>query len=212
MGIYDADGGIFTVNDLCKVLSISVATAKNWIRLGKIAPDIDGQCFSKSYVDRLVMDISSGENSVLKSRRNKRSRSGRVLYRDYIQTVSNQQLVENLLELDIIVSEADLSAILANFAVQLYYQQKEIDFKDNYVLAEFLQGCKEDDFYPLITELLGAKFIACDTAHRLSPALCQRVQLVNGEDTLGFVYISLRDIAQRKSTGMYYTKAVVVDQ
>ncbi len=113
---------------------------------------------------------------------------------------------------DIIVSEADLSAILANFAVQLYYQQKEIDFKDNYVLAEFLQGCKEDDFYPLITELLGAKFIACDTAHRLSPVLCQRVQLVNGEDTLGFVYISLRDIAQRKSTGMYYTKAVVVDQ
>ena len=41
MSLFDTQKGSFTIDDICKTLSISKATAKNWIRLGKIVPDIN---------------------------------------------------------------------------------------------------------------------------------------------------------------------------
>lgn len=43
MSLFDTQKGSFTIDDICKTLSISKATAKNWIRLGKIVPDMNGQ-------------------------------------------------------------------------------------------------------------------------------------------------------------------------
>ena len=64
-----------TLKELCKELSISEATGKNWLRLGKIAPDIKDAkkpSFSKKYVDSLIEDIASGKIEALNSRRNKK--------------------------------------------------------------------------------------------------------------------------------------------
>ena len=58
-----------TVDDVCKTLSISKATAKNWIRLGKIAPDIGDQLFSTEYVEKFVAELKFGKPPKLKSRR-----------------------------------------------------------------------------------------------------------------------------------------------
>ena len=65
-----------TVDDVCKVLSISKATAKNWIRLGKIVPDIGDQLFSPGYVERFVAELKSDDNTKLKSRRNNKKFRG----------------------------------------------------------------------------------------------------------------------------------------
>ena len=71
---------IFTVDDVCKELSISKATAKNWIRLGKIVPDIDNQFFSRGYIERFSAELKNPKNKKLKSRRNKKSSTGKILY------------------------------------------------------------------------------------------------------------------------------------
>ncbi len=65
---------------MCEILSISTATAKNWIRLGKLTVCEDGKSFDKAYIEKMVSEIKSGKDTRLKSRRNKKSVSGSVIY------------------------------------------------------------------------------------------------------------------------------------
>ena len=82
-----------TLNELCEELTISTATARNWIKLGKIKPE-----FSVDYVKNLKKDIASGKKNYLKSRRNKKYISGNSLYKDYVSKNSkNIQVIANLL-------------------------------------------------------------------------------------------------------------------
>ena len=134
---FDTVQKVLTIDDVCKILSISKATAKNWIRLGKMIPDMDNQLFSAEYIERFVLELKSDDNTKLKSRRNKKSATGKVLYKDYVPTANNQKLVTDLLELGIIESERDLLVVLANFAVQLYYQSHEIPYLENNILLNF---------------------------------------------------------------------------
>ena len=53
MSFFNMQKDAFTIDDICKTLSISKATAKNWIRLGKIVPDMNGQLFSPEYMRNL---------------------------------------------------------------------------------------------------------------------------------------------------------------
>lgn len=201
-----------TVDDVCKTLSISKATAKNWIRLGKIVPDIGDQLFSPEYIEKFVAELKSGDNTKLKSRRNKKSATGKILYKDYVHTASNQKLVTKLLELGIIEDERDLLIVLANFAVQLYYQCRGIEYSDNNVLLNFLSQTHIDDFHVLIRDLIGNYTIDSALIKKLQSALTKEILFVEGEDSLGFVYISLQDIGQRKSSGAYYTPEKVVNE
>ena len=203
---------IFTVDDVCKELSISKATAKNWIRLGKIVPDIDNQFFSRGYIERFSAELKNPKNKKLKSRRNKKSSTGKILYKDYIHTENNKRLVSELLELNIIEDERDMVAVLANFAVQLYYQSRNKQYSDNNLLMRFLTQKHFDDFHILIEDLLGSYNIDSALFERLQPALTKEILFVSGEDSLGFVYISLQDIARRKSRGAYYTPEKVVNE
>ena len=210
LSFFDATQKILTVDDVCKTLSISKATAKNWIRLGKIVPDIGDQLFSAEYVERFVAELKSDDNTKLKSRRNKKSATGKVLYKDYVHTASNQKLVADLLELGIIENERDLLIVLANFAVQLYYQSRNIQFANNNVLLDFLSQEHTSEFHILIKDLIGKDTVDPALINKLLPVLSKEILFVNGEDSLGFVYISLQDIGQRKSSGAYYTPEKVV--
>jgi type I restriction-modification system DNA methylase subunit len=211
LSIFDVSQKVLTVEDVCKVLSISKATAKNWIRLRKIVPDIGEQLFSPEYIDKFVAELKSDDNTKLKSRRNKKSATGKILYKDYVHTASNQKLVTDLLELGIIENKKDLLIVLANFAIQLYYQSRNIQYADNNVLPSFLSQ-DTSEFHILIKDLMGNYTIDSDLINKLQPALSKEILFVKGEDSLGFVYISLQDIGRRKSSGAYYTPEKVVNE
>lgn len=212
MSFFDTTQKTLTIDDFCKVLSISKATAKNWIRLGKITPDVNNQFFSAAYISKVVADIKSDESSKLKSRRNKKNATGKALYKDYVHSFENQQLVEELLDLRIIQEESDLFIVLANFAVQLYYQSNGIQYSDNNVLLNFLSKENPSDFFILVSDLLENQRLDTLSFNRLQPALSKEIRFVKGEDSLGFIYISLRDIGQRKSSGAYYTPERIVNE
>ena len=212
LSFFDVTQKVLTVDDVCKTLSISKATAKNWIRLGKIVPDIGDQLFSAEYVEKFVAELKSDDNTKLKSRRNKKSATGKVLYKDYVHTASNQKLVADLLELGIIENEQELLIVLANFAVQLYYQSRNIQFANNNVLLDFLSQEHTSEFHILIKDLIGKDTVDLALINKLSPVLSKEIFFVKGEDSLGFVYISLQDIGQRKSSGAYYTPEKVVGE
>ncbi|MBS4961118.1 MAG: N-6 DNA methylase [Clostridiales bacterium] len=203
---------LFTIDDLCKLLSISKATAKNWIRLGKLTPDIDNYYFSQTYVSKIITDIKSQNNTKLKSRRNKKNATGRAIYKDYIHTSHNQHLMRELLDLDIIHCKEDLCIILANFAVQQFYQRNQIIYTDNNVLVDFWFRQKDQDFYALISDLLNNQLPDTNTMRRLQPVLSKELLFIPGEDSLGFIYISFKDISQRKRSGVYYTPETIVNK
>nr|MCR5626225.1 hypothetical protein [Lachnospiraceae bacterium] len=78
---------LLSLKQLCDQLSVSVATGRNWIRLGKIVPEYtEGKIhyFSESYVSALRDELLSGRNPALKSRRNKKYVSGNAFYGSYV--------------------------------------------------------------------------------------------------------------------------------
>lgn len=212
MNFADMSKKSFAIEDICEILSISKATARNWIRTGKMTPDLENGLFSREYIKNLVEELKSKENTRLKSRRNKKKVTGKILYKDYIHTVENRKVVEELLELGIIQTEKELRLVLANFAIQLYYQSQGISYTDNKVLMEFLKQKTPDDFQILVEDLLKDISVNDTLVKKLQPALEKELLFVKGEDSLGFVYISLRDIGQRKSVGAYYTPEKIVSE
>ena len=209
---FDVSQKTLTIDDVCKALSISKATVKNWIRLGKIVPDISDYLFSPEYIERFVEKLKSDDSTKLKRRRNKKSATGKALYKAYVHTESSQKLVADLLQLGIIEDERDLLVVLANFAVQLYLQSRNIQFTDNNVLLTFLSQEHTSEFYLLINDLIGSHTIDSDLIEKLQPVLSKEILFVKGEDSLGFVYISLQDISRRKSLGAYYTPEKIVNE
>ena len=63
----------------------------------------------------------------------------------------------------------------------------------------------------MIKDLLGNVDVSRITLTNIQAALNSKVQLVPLEDTLGFAYISLRDLSHRKQTGAYYTPEKTVN-
>ena len=129
-----------TVGKLAQYLSISEDTARIWLRLGKLKYDVDGQYFSKAYAKKVANKMDSENSSQLKSRRNKSRLNGKVVYKDYIETLENHKVVERLLDLNVVTTRRELLIVLANFAVQQFYARHNYDFKKPFVLCDFLSS------------------------------------------------------------------------
>ena len=200
-----------SITQVCELLSISQATAKNWIRLGKLKIGSDGKTFDKKYIEALISEIKIGKDKRLKSRRNKKSVSGKVIYKDYIKNNHNREIVESILNSCDQITEGELRVILANFAIQLFQQSGGIVISDCLLLEGKSDITGNDVFNSLINDLLGNIDVSKIALENIQAALNSKVQIVPFEDTLGFAYISLRDLSQRKQTGAYYTPEKTVN-
>ncbi len=209
--LYKIEEEKLSIAQVCELLSISQATVKNWVRLGKLKIESDSETFDKKYIEALISEIKSGKDNRLKSRRNKKSVSGKVLYKDYIKNNHNREIVESILHSCDQITEDELRVILANFAIQLYQQSGGIVVSDNLLLEGKSDITSNDVFNSLIKDLLGNIDVSQITLTNIQTALNSKVQLVPLEDTLGFAYISLRDLSHRKQTGAYYTPEKTVN-
>lgn len=217
---------MLTLKELCREISISTATGRNWLKLEKIKPDcMEGNkaYFSKEYVRRIKEDIQSSSNKVLKSRRNKKYVSGNALYTSYVSESSvNVRTVQELLgiieQYDIRITDENIQFIIAECAIQLLREKINGDSADykhikNAVLNEYIKGDVSLDIYndlldDLIEDVDGAKeFI------QSYPSIFDlSYTFEKGEDILGLIYMSCRNIGSRKAAGSYYTPTKVVSQ
>ena len=70
---------MISLTELCSMLSISAATGRNWIKLGKLIPqEIVKRTafFSAEYVNTFKESLKDNNTKMLKSRRNKKYMSG----------------------------------------------------------------------------------------------------------------------------------------
>ena len=119
-----------------------------------------------------------------------------------------------LLASGLVRDDEDLKVLLANFALQLYFQSRGAAAWKNNLLADFIAdvsvGDGHESFRRLVVDLLDGTVPDEARIGRLLPALTRRLNWVRGEDALGFLYLSLRDLGLRKSTGTYYTPERIV--
>ncbi len=207
---------MFTLTEVCRELSISPATGRNWIKLGKIKAEGkrgSAYVFSDEYVQRLKDELKSGGRSALKSRRNKSFISGKALYRDYISSKSvNIPAIESLISSmpkDEVCPPDLCRAIIANCAVSFAMQKMELN-STSFPLKSYLEGSIDlDGFGQLIDDYIGS---AEDLKNYISTENIPDDKFVYepGEDILGLLYISLKNINTRKKSGAYYTPTTVV--
>ena len=209
--IYIIEDEKLSITQVCELLSVSQATVKNWVRLGKLKIESDGKTFDKKYIEELISEIKSGKDNRLKSRRNKKGVNGKFLYKDYIKSNHNREIIEGIINSCEHITENELRLILADFAIQLYQQSGGTVISEDLLLEGKSHITNNDVFNSLIGDLLGNFDASKIDLTNIQTALNSRVQLVPLEDTLGFAYISLRDLRHRKQTGAYYTPEKTVN-
>ncbi len=210
--------GYISLEDLCSKLSISIATGRNWIKLGKIIPTSvvkKKPLFSPEYISTLLEEIKNDGNR-LKSRRNKKHVSGNMLYRSYVsESCSNLDKVSSLIEQlsgHNSITEEDLKIILTVSAIQLASSRFGIDCKNP--VEDFLRSKISfgdvDELILDITNKSKSEILNKYLANNLLAV--QPLDYEEGEDVLGLIYISLSNIGKRKSQGSYYTPNHVVEK
>lgn len=210
--IHKCKSNKLNVTQVCELLSVSQATVKNWVRLGKLKLNSDGKSFDKMYIETLLSDMINGKDERLRSRRNKKSINGKVLYKDYIKSDFNRKIVEDILNFSNQITEDEIRVILADFSIRLYEKStktsvsKELLYKGNSNVTD------NSVFNSLISDLVKNVDISQIDLKNIQKVLEYEIQLVPYEDTLGFVYISLQDINRRKVTGAYYTPQETVNK
>lgn len=220
--------GSMSLQELCEDISISAATGKNWLKSGKIKPQYtegNRPYFSREYAERLKRDIRSGAIASLKSRRNKKYISGNVLYTSYISDTSANvapvsDLIARLAEGETEVREEELRFLLAECAIQLFLSNGKflrISMCSGYrqglrsFLTDYLDGRITLGIYgTLIDDLIGDYDRARQFAKARKALFTYRYFYEEGEDVLGFLYLSGKNIAGRKAAGAYYTPVKAV--
>lgn len=211
---------LISLPELCKMLSISLATGRNWIKLNKITPcQILNKTpyFLRSYVEDLKVNIASSTSSQLKSRRNKKFVSGNFLYKSYVATssVNLPKLEQLLLLLEQKVVKLDVNAIklvVADCALHQLASKLDLTFKgETQLLKKYLQGkIKLSCYQELIADLICSQSKALEFCEQNEDLFTFSYQYEAGEDFLGLMYISCQNLGQRKSTGAYYTPTKIV--
>lgn len=209
-----------TLKELCKKLSISTATGRNWIKLGKLTPMYTQKqtpFFSKEYVSSLRADLQSGENKALKSRRNKKFISGNSLYNSYISEQSKnlptlQELLTLASDYGIDLDIQTIQLLVADCALHLFSCKNNVPIKSyQNVLLQFLKGdFSIGEYDNLIDDLIGNTEFAIKFCQKYPLFFVMEYIYEPCEDILGLIYISFKNLENRKATGSYYTPTEIV--
>lgn len=192
-----------TLHELCEMLSISTATGRNWLKLGKLTPCyMEGKkaYFTKEYANTLIEELMTGDNKALKSRRNKSYISGNALYNAYISDESpNVSAVQRQLgavkDYGLSLTDQMIRLIIADCAMKLLSGRFDGKNADMGIYERLAADLTEDMDKQTVIELRESYPRIFETVYTYE----------NGEDLLGLLYISCRNMSSRKASGSYYT-------
>lgn len=195
---------------------------------------------SSDDVLRLKKDIETGSVNKLKSRCNKNAAKGIKSYADYMHDSGYNYAIGTSIVNKYADKEIDnklVRFILADLALKLYYNATGIDNDDSDSLLDFLynngesnkkfssddtdvsKNSSHDDFTALLLDLLqcGLDDDSYQTVKQLSDDNSSILNTINHpvfvqfQDFLGYIYNSINNIGNRKSTGSYFTPINVVE-
>ncbi|WP_029233328.1 TaqI-like C-terminal specificity domain-containing protein [Butyrivibrio sp. VCB2006] len=182
-----------SVNEASSILGISPATVKNWIKLGKIKGTKKGASFWLEKSDVKAALLSLDTSDALRSRRNKSRQTTNFIPKSYIPNSSpNYKTIKSLI-CDRDISKYSTNSILYSYSAQIMENA----------------GLSKDIISALQTALTNSKE-GIDVVSSITNKY--PLTYIPEEDTLGMLYLSLRGLQDKKSTGAYYTPYFVVDE
>ena len=201
-----------TTQKAADILGISRATVANWIKLGKLKGFKDKSRFfiPEEHVRSVKNSLNS--STLLRSRRNKSLSEKNFIPKSYIHKHSpNYKHIKKLImDLQKRRSGVNISDVLIYYA---HILSKEMGVPDKF--TEKLMN----EILPAKSEKVDADVrydfgrITSSNPNALSEFLeSYPLTYIEGEDTLGMLYISLRRIRDKKSKGAYYTPYYAVDE
>ena len=208
-----------SLQELCKLLSISMATGKNWVKLGKLQPtDFKEKTpyFAEKYVSEIQSSLKTETNVLLKSRRNKKYISGNNIYNSYVSELSQNitkvhEVLATITEGSIEITDEIILAVLAECSIHLMCNKLNYNMNKNGLLSEYLEGTLNlEEFAFLIEDLLRDVPSVRSIVQDYPKLFSLKYVYEPTEDILGLLYISLKHIGLRKATGSYYTPTRVV--
>lgn len=214
----DQSANLISLTELCSMLSISVATGRNWIKLGKLTPQETVKrtlFFSEEYANSVKSSLKKDDNSSLKRRRNKKYVSGNNIYNSYVsENSSAQKHVQSILDYieshNLTIGNLEICTIVAECASQLLLRDTIFSNAGN-CLEAYLNGSLNMNGYDfLIDDLLYDKEASLSFIHNNPELFRITYQYERNEDILGLLYISTKNLGTRKATGSYYTPTKVV--
>lgn len=216
-----------TLKEVCQELSISIATGRNWIKSGRLLPedkpdtDVSDNAkpvFSKESIQQLKETLQSGGDTVLKSRRNKNYISGNQFYDAYLPEHSPnipkvKELLKNIESYGYPTDETGIRVLLADCALKLFHQQNFNYVNHTDSLSTYMEQKSANHPYNPFLDALLKDHKQTKTLLRKYPEIFSiEYTYVPKEDLLGLLYLSLRNLGNRKSNGAYYTPQNVVQQ
>lgn len=209
-----------SIDEVCRILSISTATCRNWIRLKKLIPSYKigkNYYFTENYIHAFRAELVSGESPSLKSRRNKQFISGNFLYRSYVSdTCQNiaplQHVLTQLREEPPALLPDLIPCLIADCALHLFAGKQHLSYSAGTpLLAQFLNGTFSLPHYaPLIDTLIADRAQALSFCETTPHLFCPDYRYEPGEDFLGLLYLSCQSMGRRKAAGSYYTPVKIV--
>lgn len=213
---------VIGIQEVASLLSVSPATVKNWLRLGKLrtvsrrARELE---FDQAEVLRLKQEIESGTLSRLKSRRNKRTVSGNNVPTEYVQSRIYVELAEKILQF---VKDVDgvvpVEVLLFEVALNLLYAKERIiplvsDSEQSLMELVISGALRLGAYERLLRQLYDYSNRLLGEENRLLLRSLRKMQIpyIEGDDFLGLVYQSLSNMRMRKTSGSYYTPSGLVD-
>ncbi|MCD8307572.1 MAG: N-6 DNA methylase [Clostridia bacterium] len=207
---------MLSLKEACRMLGISLATGRNWVRLGRLMPagkEGRSPVFDLSAITALKASLETGTVTALKSRRNKKYVSGNGIYGSYLDPDSSgvrsvAATLEYIEGSNAEMTDSLIRTILAGAAVQML----SAEHGSGMLLGDFLAR-RADCRFPcaeLIADLLEG--IRTEEYVSRHPGLYEIPYAADGSnDVLGLLYISCLNAGSRKAAGAYYTPACVVD-
>ena len=195
-----------SIEETSKMLSVSEATVRNWVRLGKLCSNEDGNTFDEKYILDLISNLQSNTSSTLKKRRNKKHLTGRAPYCKYAPNKMNTDVIGEISDMCEESSDTEIRLVVINYALQLILQKTGEMYHTNNLLSEYITGKYNLGVYEaLLEDIVSKKAILKRDIQRISKKLDYGLIYCPNEDTLGTLYLSLRDMADRKTSGSYFT-------
>lgn len=210
MAIKTIQEDVLTLEELCAALMISQATARNWVKNGKLKPVRTGRrklCFDKKDVQELVRSIHSGESDRLTRRRNKTKHTGNVVPAGYVAQKEYTDAAKRITACFDTLGGGDglMRLILAEYAMKLLADRGLIPCRGEVLLRTLPEYVGEGSpCLGLVRDMLEDEPLLEQLEHAL-PALLEEVHYIENEDFLGLLYMSVSSIAKRKTEGVYYT-------
>ncbi|SCY32103.1 TaqI-like C-terminal specificity domain-containing protein [Butyrivibrio sp. INlla14] len=193
---------LLSVKEASEILGVSSATVKNWIKLGKLKGQRNGAFFLLSQKDVLDKSSELASSTDLRSRRNKSRQSSNFIPKSYISASSpNYKTIKNLILCEDF-SKNNIKDILCSYSHGLL-KKAGVPQNISKILLKSLKSSSQSD----VSYNKKISGLDCNSHTKNYPLV-----LIPKEDTLGMLYLSLRSMQDKKSTGAYYTPFFVADE